>query len=62
MCENKRFHIEELIEGVDFNWKDINGVKARIFTKEYLSIINTRCCQNNCENCPWEPLKKRKNP
>ena len=36
MCDNKRFHIKDLIEGVDFNWEEINGVKLRVFTKEYL--------------------------
>jgi hypothetical protein len=59
MCDSKRFHIEDLIEGVDFNWEEINGVKLRVFTKEYLLMIRVKCCESSCKNCPWEYKSKK---
>lgn len=53
MCQNKSFRIEELIEGVDFYWEEVNGVKMRVFTKEYLLMIRDKCCKNSCRHCPW---------
>lgn len=53
MCQNKRFHIEELIEGVDFYWEEVDGVKMRVFTKEYLLMIRDKCCKSFCRHCPW---------
>jgi len=53
MCKSKRFHIEDLIEGVDFCWEEKDGVKMRVFTKEYLLMIRPSCCKNSCRNCPW---------
>ncbi len=58
MCQNKRFHIEDLIEGVDFYWEEIDGVKYRVFTKEYLLMIRHKCCENSCKNCPWDYKKE----
>ena len=58
MCDWKRFHIEDLIEGVDFYWQEIDGIKMRVFTKEYLEIIRPMCCKSGCINCPWDYLKK----
>lgn len=60
MCDSKRFHIEDLIEGVDFNWEEINGVKLRVFTKEYLRMIRVKCCESSCKNCPWDYNKNIK--
>lgn len=62
MCQNKRFHIEELIEGVDFYWEEIEGIKLRVFTEEYLRMIRPYCCQSGCRNCPWGFNKKDKTP
>jgi hypothetical protein len=53
MCDSKRFHIEDLIEGTDFYWEDIDGIKVRVFTKEYLLMIRPSCCKSSCKNCPW---------
>jgi hypothetical protein len=59
MCDHKRFRIDELIEGIDFNWEEIDdGIKLRVFTKEYLLIIRPSCCQSGCINCPWNYTKK----
>lgn len=54
MCENKRLKTKDLIEGVDFNWEVIDGIKFRVFTKDYLSMIRPICCKNGCRNCPWD--------
>jgi len=58
MCDWKRLRTDELIEGVDFNWEEINGIKLRVFTKEYLLMIRPKCCESGCKNCPWGYLKK----
>jgi hypothetical protein len=58
MCDWKRLKSDELIEGVDFNWEEINGIKLRVFTKEYLLMIRPKCCESGCKNCPWGYLKK----
>ena len=54
MCENKRLHISDLIEGVDFIWVERDGMRFREFTKEYLKILKPVCCGNDCNNCPHE--------
>lgn len=54
MCDWKRLKIDELIEGVDFYWEVVGGVKIRVFTLEYLKTIRTHCCQSQCRHCPWE--------
>ena len=58
MCDWKRLRSDELIEEVDFNWEEINGIKLRVFTKEYLLMIRPKCCESGCKNCPWGYLKK----
>jgi hypothetical protein len=58
MCDWKRLKSDELIEGIDFNWEEINGIKLRVFTKEYLLMIRPKCCESGCKNCPWGYLKK----
>jgi hypothetical protein len=60
MCQNKRFHIEELIEGVDFYWEEIDGVKLRVFTEDYLRMVRPSCCKSSCRHCPWGYNKKDK--
>ena len=50
MCDSKRFHIEDLIEGTDFYWEEIDGIKVRVFTKEYLVMIRPSCCKSGCTN------------
>lgn len=57
MCENKRFHIEDLIEGIDFYWEEKGGTRIRVFTKEYLLMIRPSCCKSSCPNCPWDYKK-----
>ena len=58
MCDTKRFRIDELIEGVDFNWKEVDGLRIRVFTKEYLLMVRPSCCKYGCINCPWDYTKK----
>jgi hypothetical protein len=58
MCQNKRFHISELIEGVDFYWEEVEGIKLRVFTEDYLRMVRIKCCENSCKNCPWGFKKK----
>ena len=60
MCDHKRLRVDELIEGVDFNWEEIDGIRMRVFTKEYLLMIRPTCCQSGCKNCPWEYKKIKK--
>ena len=60
MCDHKRLRVDELIEGVDFNWEEIDGIRMRVFTKEYLLMIRPRCCESGCKNCPWEYKKTKK--
>jgi len=61
MCDWKRLRVDELIEGKDFYWQEIDGIKLRVFTKEYLLMIRPKCCESGCLNCPWEYTKKIKN-
>lgn len=58
MCENK-VQSKKIIEGVDFHWEDIQGVRLRVFTKDYLRRVRVFCCQNFCKNCPWDYRKKQ---
>ena len=53
MCENKRLRIDELIEGVDFVWEDVDGIKMRVFSENYLKSVRPSCCKSGCKNCPW---------
>lgn len=53
MCENLRLKIKDLIEVIDFNWVEKDGVKYREFTKEWLSLRGF-CCSSGCVNCPYE--------
>lgn len=43
----------ELIEGVDFYWEEIDGVKYRVFTEVY-HLKREFCCSNLCVNCPYK--------
>lgn len=58
MCTNKRLKLSELIEGVDFYWKEVDGLNIRVFTKEWLLMSRPKCCESGCINCPWEYNKK----
>ena len=53
MCDHKRLKIDELIEGVDFYWEEIDGVRLRVFTKEWLLMARPKCCESGCINCPF---------
>ena len=59
MCDSKRFHIEDLIEGVDFYWEEIDGIRVRVLTKEYLLMVRPSCCKSGCTNCPWKYNKRK---
>ncbi len=61
MCDSKRLRIDQLIEGVDFYWQEINGVRIRVFTKEWLLMVRPKCCESSCINCPWDYNKKNPN-
>lgn len=54
MCDWKRLRIDELIEDVDFYWEEVDGIRLRVFTEDYLKIIRPKCCQCGCRHCPWE--------
>ena len=43
-----------LIENVDFYWTEIDGIRLKIFTEEYLKKIRPICCKH----CPWKYNKK----
>lgn len=57
MCDWKRLRIDELIEGVDFYWEELDGIKLRVFTEEYLQMIRPKCCESGCRHCPWKYKK-----
>jgi hypothetical protein len=59
MCDHKRMKIDELIEGVDFYWQEVDGVKIRIYTKEWLLMVRPKCCESGCINCPWSYIKEK---
>lgn len=61
MCQNKRFHIEDLIEGVDFYWEEVDGIRMRVFTEDYLRMVRPSCCKSGCRHCPWGYKKEIKN-
>lgn len=46
-----------LQEGVDFYWKESEGVKYRIFTEAYL-LKRGYCCGNKCTHCPYNKKTK----
>jgi hypothetical protein len=52
MCDKLRLKVKDLIEGIDFNWIEKDGVKYREFTAEWLSLRGF-CCNNSCNNCPY---------
>jgi hypothetical protein len=54
MCDSKRLKIDELIEGIDFYWNEQDGVKFRVYTKEWLLMVRTKCCETGCINCPFD--------
>lgn len=60
MCQNKRLHVEDLIEGVDFYWEEIEGLRLRVFTEDYLRMIRFKCCETGCRHCPWGFKKNKK--
>lgn len=54
-------NIHELVEGVDFYWDEISGVRLRVFTKDYLRTIRQFCCKTGCRHCPFDYKKPSKN-
>lgn len=61
MCDSKRLRIVDLIEDVDFYWEEIDGIRMRVFTREWLLMARPSCCESGCINCPWDYKKKKKN-
>ena len=59
MCDHKRLHISELIEGIDFYWEEVDGIRMRVFTEEYLKMIRPLCCKSFCRHCPWGYKNKK---
>jgi len=47
-----------LIENVDFYWCEIDGIRLKIFTEEYLKKTRVICCKSFCKHCPWNYRKK----
>lgn len=50
---------KELVEGVDFTWTEVDGIKFRVFTEDYL-LKRGFCCMNRCKHCPFKNKKKTK--
>jgi len=42
----------KLIEGEDYYWEIVDGIKFRVFTASYL-LKRGFCCSNLCVNCPY---------
>ena len=59
MCDWKRLKTSDLIEGVDFYWEEIGGIKMRVFTEEYLRMIRPACCNSGCRHCPFKNKKSQ---
>ena len=57
MCQNRRLRINELIEGIDFYWDEIEGIRLRVFTEDYLRSIRPVCCETGCRHCPFKKEK-----
>lgn len=49
----------ELIEGIDFYFDEINGLRFKVFTESYL-LKRGYCCGNNCRHCPYSINKNKK--
>lgn len=43
---------QNLIEGIDYHFEDINGMKYKVFTEHY-HLKRGYCCKNKCRNCPY---------
>ena len=48
---------QELVEGIDYNLEEINGVKYKVFTEQF-HLKRGRCCKSGCKYCPWFYKKK----
>jgi hypothetical protein len=42
----------KLIEGEDFYYEEVDGIKYRVFTEAYQAKRGF-CCNNSCKNCPF---------
>lgn len=50
--------MSSLIEGIDYYWEELDGVRYRIFTESYL-LKRGFCCNNSCKNCPYKKNNKK---
>jgi hypothetical protein len=48
---------KKIIEGVDFNWAEFDGLRFKVFTEKFL-LERGYCCNNNCMNCPYKKRNK----
>lgn len=48
-----------LVEGVDYYWEEINGVKFKVFTEAYL-LKKGYCCGDGCRHCAYSKSNKSK--
>ena len=50
---------KELVEGVDFTWTEVEGIRFRVFTEKFL-LERGYCCRNVCKHCPFKNKKDTK--
>lgn len=50
---------KELVEGIDFIWSKVEGLKFRVFTEKFL-LERGYCCHGKCKNCPYKKGEKIK--
>jgi hypothetical protein len=50
---------QNLTEGIDYYWEEVDTIKYRVFTEHYLSKRGF-CCQNKCRHCPYGFTTKNK--
>ncbi len=47
-----------LIEGIDYYWEEVDGVRYRVFTEAYL-LRRGFCCNNGCKHCVFKKKNKK---
>jgi hypothetical protein len=47
-----------LVEGIDYYWEEVDGIKYRVFTAAHL-LKHGFCCNNFCKNCPYKKKDKK---
>ena len=49
---------KKLVDGVDFEWVEKDGVKFKLLTRKFL-LERGYCCHNACKNCPYTKKKDK---